>query len=91
MAVNFTKPANGYLFDLTAESGAGTTIPSYIFRALNSSIHRVELYDDRIAYTDSQGTNYNLSCDGVDYRKLTIAGVTYGSNLLLFNALIALL
>lgn len=91
MAINFTKPTNGYLFDLTAETGAGTIIPSYIFRATTGSIHRVELYNDRVAYTDSQGTNYNISCDGTNYKKLTIDGVTYESNLELFNALIALL
>jgi hypothetical protein len=90
MAINFTKPSNGYLFDLTGEAGAGTLKPLYRFRALGT-ISIIDVYNDRVAYKDLQGVDYNFSFDGTNYPQLTIAGVASASNLDLFNDLIALL
>jgi len=91
MAINFTVPANGYLFDVTGQPGAGTLVPLFRFRSKDGSIAIVDLYNDRIAYTDMQGTSYNFSYDGTQYPQLLINGVASSSNLDLFNDLIALL
>jgi hypothetical protein len=90
MAINFTKPSNGYLFDLTGETGAGTLKPLFRFRA-TQSISVVDVYNDRISYKDMFGVDYNFSYDGTTHIQLLINGVASSSNLDLFNDLIALL
>jgi hypothetical protein len=91
MAINFTKPSNGYLFDLTGEAGAGTLRPLFRFRSLGT-ISIIDVYNNRVAYKDLQGTDYNFSFDGSGgYPQLLINGVASDSNLDLFNDLLALL
>jgi hypothetical protein len=89
--VNFSVLENGYKFDLSAISN-GSEKPIYRFRPKSGSIAWIDLYENKISYRDVHGTDYNFSCDGANsITKLTINGSTLESNLLLFDALVALL
>lgn len=53
--IKVSKIANGILFDLTTEPGAGEDKALYVFRpSVFHTITRVAVYNDRIFYTTSE-------------------------------------
>lgn len=65
MAIKITKLSNGILFDLTTESGAGTTKPNYVFRPAHfSTIIQTKVYNNRFEYTSIENRDFIFSCDG---------------------------
>jgi hypothetical protein len=90
--INFTTFPNGILFDLSARTGAGTTVSKFLFRpSVFHTITRVAVFDDRMTYTTAEGTDFNFSYDGAEYPQLKINGVVTSDNYDLFNQFIALL
>lgn len=90
--INFTVLPNGILFDLSAISGSGVTTAKYVFRP--SSFHtitRVEVWDNRMAYTTMEDKDYNFSYNGTEYTKLKINGVDATDNYDLFTKFTTLL
>ena len=89
-AINLTALTNGIMFDLSARSGAGTSIAKFVFRPSNfHTITKVEAWDDRMSYTTAEGVDFNFSWDGTDFSKLQIDGADATDNYDLFNKFIA--
>lgn len=90
--INLTITPKGILFDLSARAGAGTTVAKFVFRPNQfHTITKVEVWDDRMSYTTSEGTDFNFSFDGTMYSQLKIAGVTFTDNYDLFNNFILII
>jgi hypothetical protein len=90
--INFTTLPNGILFDLSARTGAGTTVSKFLFRpSVFRMITKVAVYDDRMTYTTAEGSDFNFSYDGVTYPQLKINGTVAADNYDLFDQFIALL
>ena len=90
--INFTVLGNGILFDLSDIPGAGTSTAKYVFRS--SSFHtitRVEVWDNKMAYTTMEDRDYNFSFNGTDFTKLKINGVEADDNYDLFTKFTSLL
>lgn len=92
MPINFTTTANGIKFDLSARVGAGISFAKYVFRPSTfHTITKIEVWDNKMAYSTIEDKDYNFSFDGTEYTQLKINGAVCTDNYDLFNQFIALL